>query len=688
MAINSLLKSCIGFVLWSAMVPMVLAQAKLVASSENRDLQNAYQQVLYEYYQGNFAQGLAKISLLEQQYPEGLSNISDSLRGELIEPELLKGAMSLAYGLNEQAAEIFTELLTNAQSKKVAAYAWLLLGEAYYREGEYESAAQAFSNISITQADNFFDSLTRDHWLYLQSQLDGFLLSPNTQTVTDSATDNWLDNLSDDSIYRQYIAYNKALGLLQSNKVEQAITELGDLASTDSGIIKRWGNWMSPLYQAQQDENDADERAAIRDRANLTLGFTLMQQGKPHDAYRTFEKIRTAGLDYNSALLGFGWAAAEKGDLQVALAIWQRLTQMPQHSEYTLEAYIASAYAYEKAFAPRQAMNMLQLGVTRFKEANQVLELALAQVSEPNFILDLIPGTFKTENQADSYALLSQKGQALDAQFIFESIAVTNEFKIGIEALKSSLEIQAQLLSWQQRMSHYHLMLDERKVDRSLRAEAMVTDRTLDKLESLKGHRDLLAAELEQAERLQDGSVFMSKQYQDWLKRVKRSEERLTSIAKIKSQLQQTPLTESYQKRLDIVAGRLIWLASEDLPANLWQAKKALADLDDSLLEAERRQQGLLTQLATEPLYAKHWQRVDAIAKRLSIQLKNNQLLQQTLVSQLSTLFKKAIIEHSDKVDNYLLQAQLAAVRLSDQALQKDEGELIEGGDAAKDNSL
>ena len=112
---------------------------------------------------------------------------------------------------------------------------------------------------------------------------------------------------------------------------------------------------------------------------------------QPHDAFRVFENIRTEGLDAQAALLGYGWAAAKKNELQIALSIWQRLIEMPQNSEYTLEAYLASAYAYENAFAPSQSVQVLQLGIERFEQALEGLEQATQQVNQRQFILDLLP---------------------------------------------------------------------------------------------------------------------------------------------------------------------------------------------------------------------------------------------------------------------------------------------------------
>ena len=653
---------------------------------QNAELNKAYEQVLFEYYQGNFAQGLTKMAVLEQKYPQGLLNISSTLSGEIAEPELLKGGMSLAYGLDHQAEEIFSRLLEENTSEEVSVFAWLLLGETYYQNREFTKAAQTFAKISIEQAEQFLDTATRDHWLYMQSQLHGFLVT--TDSVTSYSTDiqasaPWLDELSANSIYRQYVAYNQALGLLQNDDIPQAIDELKILASSDTGFVQNWMNWASPLFTEDKDEQAA-ERQAISDRANLTLAYTLLQQDEPYEAFRTFENIRTDGLDGDAALLGYGWAAAKKEDWQVALAIWQRLIQKPEHTEYNLEAYLASAYAYERAFAPRQSMQMLQLGIERFKDTQQLLSRAQVQVSQRQFILDLLP-TIEQSQQNDpanstggNVALLEQKAQQLNAQHIFQSISVSNEFRSGIKALNDSHVIQQELLNWRQRMQQYYVMLDERKTERSQRAKNILHNRTLEKLDALKSKRDQLASMLNKAQQQQNGTIFMPTEYQDWLTRVKRSQQRLHKIAELKSQLNQSPLADAYAKRLKRVSGRLIWLSNEALPKNTWQAKKALAQLDTELTDAERRQQKLLAKLSAQPDYQQQRQRVEQLTERVDVQINKNQHLQDALISQLSGIFSQAIQQHQAKVTNYLQQAQLAIVRLSDQALQKDEGDLIE----------
>ena len=625
-------------------------------------LEKAYQQVLYEYYQGNFSSALTQMAILEQKFPEGLTHIPDFLSGHQVEPELLKGGMSLAYGLDNQAADIFLRLLKNNTTPEVSAFSWLLLGKTYYQKRQFSDAARAFQNIEQEAAEEYFEQSTRDNWLYMQSQLHGFLLDEDAK----AGDVKWLEQLSSDSIYRDYVQYNQALALLQKGQDQQAMSGLSSLANQDSSFVSRWMGWAAPIFSEDDEQDVAAERDAIRDRANLTLGYTLLKNEEPHQAFRVFENIRTQGLDAEAALLGYGWAAAKKNELQTALSIWQRLMHMPQDSEYTLEAYLASAYAYENAFAPRQSMQVLQLGLNRFEQALDDLNQATLQVNQPQFILGLLAN----DNQPQSE--LDEQSQPLKNTQLFNSVAVTSEFRAGLSALQESRLLQAKMQNWQQRMQQYHLMLDERQVERLKRAKQILQNRTLEQLAELEVQRDKLALVIETANKQQDGQVFMSQQSQKWLDRVKRSEQRLATIAQLKKQLAQPPLADSYQKRVERVAGRLIWQASEDYSGNYWQAQKALNQLDSEIAKAQLRQQQLLNQLAATPDFTEQRLRVSHLAQRIDAEIDKANELQDALVRQLSGIFSQFIQAHKQKVSNYILQAQLAMVRLSDQALQKD----------------
>jgi hypothetical protein len=322
---------------------------------------------------------------------------------------------------------------------------------------------------------------------------------------------------------------------------------------------------------------------------------------------------------------------------------------------------------------------VLQQGLNRFEQALLGLNQAVQQVNQRQFILDLLPNSNKQQTVDDDVRLLlDDKGQSFkslklfNTGQLFNSVAVTSEFRAGLSALEQSRDLQQQLLEWQQRMQQYHLMLDERQVERLKRAKQISQNRTLEQLPALQIKRDALAQIIDIAKHQQDGQIFMSLQSQQWLDRVKRSEKRLGTIAQLKTQLGQLPLKDNYQRRVERVAGRLVWQASEAYSANQWQAQKALNQLDTEITKAQQRQQKLLNQLAAKPDFAEQKLRVSNLAKLIDTKIAKNNGLQDVLISQLSNMFNQFIQVHKQKVSHYILQSKLAMVRLNDQALQKD----------------
>src|SRR5262249_14816527 len=64
---------------------------------------------------------------------------------------------------------------------------------------------------------------------------------------------------------------------------------------------------------------DTPELEALRDRANLALGFAYLQANEPARARPALARVRLNGPYSNKALLGIGWADATIRDYQGAL---------------------------------------------------------------------------------------------------------------------------------------------------------------------------------------------------------------------------------------------------------------------------------------------------------------------------------------------------------------------------------
>ncbi|MDP5030584.1 tetratricopeptide repeat protein [Paraglaciecola sp.] len=638
-------------------------------------LEKRYQNALYAYFQGDVQDALSQLAWIEERYPQGLLQLPAYLRAQDIEPTLLKGVLSLAYGLEDQAASLFERYLGAYESAEKRTQAWYLLGLTYYRQGQWQQASEAFSQIVEAEANDYLDVQSHDQWVYLQAQLRNQYLTDATPTLPE----NWPHALSDNSIYHYYLLYNQALASLKNGETERAIEQLASLVNRPNrGFTQLITGWFSPLLQESRpdSEDEAQEQQqevlGIIDRANLTLAYVLLQQNKPQQAYRVFAKIRRQGLDGDAAVLGYGWAAVKSEELQTALGIWQSLINLPQHSEYTLEAYLASSYAYEKAYAPRQSVAVLSAGVSRFHQALAELSVAREQVNQAPFLLSLAHNY-----DAEQALLIAPKiANSPDTSMLLEllnSIGVSNGFRHELSALQQTQRLDAQYQEWQTRMAHYQLMLDEREIERTERAKAMLQSQIFEQLAQLQAKRDALAKQLRVAEQQADGIVLMPLEYQQQYTRLQGAKQRWADIEQAQSRLQQNTLKAEYAQRLRRAEGILIWQASEAYADKRWQAQKALVELDSELSRVTEQQNQLLTALQGRPNYAEQRKRVGNLTIRITQQQQNNDALQGQLLGRLSQQLSALIDQQVLNVNDYIMQAQLAMVRLKDQALQQNQ---------------
>ncbi|MFT4939587.1 MAG: hypothetical protein ACI88A_002630 [Paraglaciecola sp.] len=669
LALNkTIVSTCI--LLLSCLAVNVYAQQTTSSEQQQNKIIKAYEVGLFHYFQGDFFQALTQFEMLEQEYPDGLKQLPEHLAADKIEPELLIGGISLAYGLENQAADIFSRLLSAHNDPKTQTLAWMLLGKTYYQKRQFSLAAQAFAQISTEQAEDHLGTDNTDEWLYMQSQLHGFL--PPIKQSIQMLQGDWLNELSEDSIYRDYVQYNQSLALLQQSRPFEAIQLLTDLANNQQGLFGHLlDDWLSPL----KSNSDTEEYYALKDRANLTLGYTYLQQGQVREALQAFQNVRLQSLDSQAALLGYGWAAAKDNDYQIALSIWQRLKDLSDTSEYVLEAYLASAYAYERAFAPIQAIDALQQGLLRYQEELVKLNKAKIKVSDEAYIraFAVTQGNKSdTENKPAEFGADQKDIKALaDEDHYLRNITLSNEFRAKVEALSSSVTMQNQLRNWLRRMQYYYLMLEERQTERSQRGKLLLRNRLLEQLTDFGVLRDQLGGQIQLAKDEKDSSYLAPLESIAWQQRLDRANGRKQSIEVAKQQLNQKPLADKYQQRLERLQGILLWQASEAFEQRVWQAQKQLNQLDDEMKNTLGQQQRLLTLLAEKPEFNKQKQRIEDLELRITEQMQSNNLLQVALVNEIRAQFGQMLDEHIGKVNSYILQAQQAVVRLNDQALRK-----------------
>ncbi|GAB2704239.1 hypothetical protein [Aliiglaciecola aliphaticivorans] len=636
--LNASLSVC-AWLLFSS--PIVAAQ-----KCETGLVDKAYQEVLYYYFQHDFYQALTQFEILQQACPDSLSSISQPG----VDPYLLKGGISLAYGLDDQAADIFSRLLTTAAPLETQIQSWFLLGKSLFEKQQYQASANILNKITIDNADEYLHTLDKDQWLYMQSQLFNWQI---TQSIT-AARDNsyWLDELSEDSVYRQYVIYNQGLHQLQSNQYAEGVQTLEQVGLADKSFLDSFlGGWWSPLTVVDQTETDA-----LRDRANLTIGYAHLKNQQALEALDAFNRVRLGSLDSDSALLGYGWAAAQREEYQIALSAWQRLQQQPRSNEYVMESYLASAYAFEQAFAPTQALENLQRGLQRFASEKQMLRANQQEINDQYFI--------QLANTADW-------SEQIPAHL--SSIMLSSEFRNQMSWLEESLGLQSRFDRWQQQLNTFSLMLDEREKEAQSRQQTLKQSDLLSKLQQYQGLREQLHTRLINAE--DEPRILSDEQELEWQSRLERAKQRHKEISEAWLRLNKKPLKPRYVARLKRLEGIMLWNASESYSTRRWQAQKMLNEVDELIAQTAQQQNQLIAQLNKTPEYPAQRQRIAELQQTLELQQQQTHRIQTQQLASLNALFKEQIQQQIDQLENYELQAQLAIVRLNDKAFRKAEAD-------------
>ncbi|GAA0855435.1 tetratricopeptide repeat protein [Aliiglaciecola litoralis] len=620
----------------------VLANTATLKKCQVTLVDKAYQEILFYYFQQDFYQALTHFEILQQACPDALKDITNPG----VDPRLLKGGISLAYGLDEQAAGIFERLLEQVAEPKTQTQAWLLLGKSLFQKQQYALASQVLGNITLDSANEFLEQSDKDQWIYLQSQLFNWQQDQPDGKAADNSY--WLSALSEDSIYRHYVGYNQGLAQLQSGQYQQAVATLEQLGlSKTSFFSELLQGWLSPLNKVDQSELDA-----LRDRANLTIGYAHLQNQQALKAINAFDRVRLGSLDTDSAMLGYGWAAAQREEYQIALSAWQRLQKVPRSNEYVMESFLASAYAFEKAFAPTQAIDNLQRGLNRFATESQLIRTHLLNIND-NFFL----------------TLAQQQDWSAEVPAHLSAVMLSKTFRNQMVWLQESQQIQQQLAQWQGRLDTFSLMLDERQQETILRAQKLKENDLLAKLADYKAMRDQLEALLAQAP--QSPRILNQEQELDWQQRLQGAQQSHADIIQKRQQLDQKPLNPNYAQRLSRLAGIMIWNAAENFAKRRWQAQKSLNELDKLIAQTTAQQNRLKARLVQQPEYAQQRARIANLQQTLNQQKQQNLKLQRQQLAALNQLFETKLNEQLSQLDSYKLQAQLAIVRLNDRAFRK-----------------
>lgn len=397
-------------------------------------------EVLFYFYQDDFLQALTRL---------GAAQDFNRVTHHPVEAELLKGGLYLSLGQHEEAGRIFKTLLNDNVPLDVRNRAWFYLAKVWYQRNYLEQAATALASIRGALPGSLEPErhlLEAQVLMYLERYDDAVRVLERWQPAGDRA-----------DVWSSYARFNIGVALVRSGRIDEAARLLDAVGQIPA---------------------DTEELAALRDKANLALGYAWLKENKPSEAKSVLQRVRLEGPQSNKALLGVGWADSAEQRFTKALVPWLELRDRNMLDAAVQESYLAIPYAYAQLDATNQATEQYLLAVNAFNEETQRIDQSIASIRSGR-LLEAIMENDKAEN-VGWYWQLQNLPDAPETRYLYHLLA-SHEFQEGLKNYRDLKLMQRNLATWELSITAFDDMVDTRRTAFSERTPLM--QRLLDRVD-------------------------------------------------------------------------------------------------------------------------------------------------------------------------------------------------------------
>ncbi|HET7525300.1 MAG TPA: tetratricopeptide repeat protein [Burkholderiaceae bacterium] len=577
-----------------------------------------YGDTLFQFFQERYFTAIT--GLMTSQHFNRVSQHAD-------EAELLRGGMLLSYGMHKEAGEVFAQLIDKGAAPPVRDRAWFYLAKIRYQRGFIEQSEDAMIRI-----ENHLPPDMQEERALLQAQL---LMARGDY----AAAANVLETLTKTSAAGLYARYNLGVALVRAGETARG---------------------MALLDQVGQAPAPTEEFKALRDKANVALGFAALADEKPEAARAYLERVRLSSMLANKALLGFGWASAALKQPKQALVPWTELTGNRDASDAAvLEARIAVAFAYAELGAYGQSLERYQDAIAAFDRENVALDESIGAIRAGKLLEGLLE-----KNPGDEMGWFWNIAELPDLPHAshLTQVLARHEFQEAFKNWRDLRFLTKNLQGWADALSVYKDMLANR---RQAYAERLPKVREREQqlgIDAMTKRRDELTAEVDKAEADNDHTALVDTARRAQLDRV-------ADMRAIIERAGNDPEVAAAAERVRRVAGALTWQLAQEHPDRLWNARKALRTINAELELARARDDALAQAQRDEPAkqeqFAARIAELEAAVRGMIPRVAALTIEQQGQVQELAVA---ELTRQKDRLVAYTTQARFAVAQLYDRA--------------------
>lgn len=524
---------------------------------------------------------------------------------------------------------MFSHLIDDRAAPSLRDQIWYTIGKIRYQKGLRDDAIRAFEQIQGALEQGLLNES--------QLLLANLLMQKGEYTQAAQV----LEKLPRSSIDARFAEYNLGIALFRGGReIEGAeyLAQVGRLSSSNEELL------------------------ALKDKANLALGYALLGEEETKKSRAFFQKVRLKGPFSNKALLGFGWSYAMKKDFETALSSWLELRSRKRTDSAVYESLLAVGYALEQLKAFPQAMQSYLEAIQLFRDEIGRLDTAIREVKTGQLMNYLV-----SKALGDDTGDLTEEGLIRDVpEFRFiTGIVASHKFNESIKTLRDLRLLRANLDYWQNALPTYEDMLRLRREAYEERLPKLMPEQGIYRIAAFKDEKNLYEEEYRRIVQQHDIVAVASEKELKLLDRLNSIKGRLQEAGR------RMDATEygGYEYKYNLYRGLLEWDISTTFNERIWKLRKGLNQLDRLIAETEAQQQAISTAKSRAPRgfegYGRQINAMEGKIKRLHKEIneayrQQQQEVQEIIVDELAWL--------RDRLAEYLDQAQFSLARLQDRA--------------------
>jgi hypothetical protein len=496
-----------------------------------------YGDVLFYFFQDDYFDSITRLLAARQL---------DRIPHTQGEAELLLGGLYLSLGEHVEAGKIFEALLNQNTSEAVRNKAWFYLGKVWYQRGYLQESERALRQVS----DKIDPRISAERYMLL-AQL---MMRQGRYDDAIAALSNWHGPPD----WTAYAQFNLGVALVRKDRLADAIPYLDRV-----GRI----------------ETRSEELLALRDKANLALGFALLQAKRPAEAKPIMERIRLEGPFSSKALLGVGWAEAGTGDFKQALVPWLTLRKRSLVDSAVQESFLTVPYAYNQLSATGQAAEFYNTAIESFDAEIKLIDDSIGEIRNGRLLDRLL-----NDDKKDTltwYWQLTTLPNAPESRYLYALLA-SDQFQEGLKNYRELNFMSRNLDNWREDVSAFDDMLDTRQEaynERVPKADAVMAATDLD---GLTQKRVDFESRINEIEKSNDVVALGTSEEQRTWQRLKRIEDFLAAHP-------DDPDLAEMREKLRLMKGVMYWRLSSSFKARLWNERRAVKELEGALEETQKR---------------------------------------------------------------------------------------------------